>query len=83
MILNYTTVPLSGQAIPRNGGNEDEIRDFAGPDFIEARDGRVWIRVAEGLAEVHPGWLVAREEGELVLYAPGAFRRHVPAFPVS
>lgn len=89
-LIRYTTSPVSGEAVPfeLDRSNEDEVRKFAGEDATGPDDGAgpddggVWVRVAEGKAQVHPGWVLAREEGELTVYAPGAFRRHVPAVSV-
>jgi hypothetical protein len=79
-LIRYVTAPVTGEAVKFDGLNEAEIRDFAGPDFLDAAGGRVWVRNAEGPVEVHPGWFLAREEQgpSLIVYAPGAFSRAVP-----
>lgn len=76
-IVNYVTVPAAGKAVQFTGQNADEIREFAGPDFLQASGGRAWVTTGDGPAELHRGWLAAREgEGEpLMVYSAAAFGR--------
>jgi hypothetical protein len=79
-IVDYVTVPTAGKAVQFTGSNADEIREFAGPAFVDACAGRVWVMTGDGPAELHPGWWAALEgEGEsLLVYSATAFTRRVP-----
>jgi hypothetical protein len=73
----YITKRLTVEAVQWTGTNLDEVRAFAGPDFIDAAgDGHLWIRNAEGPDQIHPGDWMSREPGmPLILHSPAAWSR--------
>jgi hypothetical protein len=86
--FNFTTVPLSGQAVPYTGANQAEISAFAGPGNTESADGEFRVRTPEGMVPLQPGWIVTKQDADgggqdLFAYGPAAFQRHVPGVPVS
>jgi hypothetical protein len=72
----YRSRPLTVEAVQWTGANLDEIREFAGPDFIDVNGERVWIRNTEGPFEIHPGYWISRQPGmPLILHSPAAWDR--------
>jgi hypothetical protein len=76
-MTTYVSRHVTTEAVQWTGENLDEVKAFAGEDFIGVRtsDGHVWVRNAEGPALIHPGyWLSRQRAGQpLVLRSPYAF----------
>lgn len=74
--MEYVTRHLAVSAVQWAGGNTEEIRAFAGSDFLFAADGRVWVRNAAGPWELRLRDWVSREDGKpLIVHSEAAFAR--------
>jgi len=74
--VRYVTKHIIVDAIQWTGHNLGEIRDFAGPDFMEkdATTDNVWVRNAQGPYAMRTGYWVLRQSGHpLRVVSPAAF----------
>jgi hypothetical protein len=67
---------VTADAVQWTGTNTGDIRAFAGPDFLFAEDGRVWVRNAAGPWELELRDWVSRQDGKpLMVHSEAAFAR--------
>ena len=74
MTEDVETVPLKGKQITLDGTNADEVRAFAGSDYIGSDGTRVAFRTYTGeIVLANPGWVFIRwEDGSHTVSVPGA-----------
>jgi hypothetical protein len=74
--MRYVTRQLAVEAVQWTGSNTEEIRAFAGTDFLFTEDGRVWVRNAAGPWELKLRDWISREDGKaLIAHSEAAFAR--------
>jgi hypothetical protein len=74
----FTTISRRAEVIQWDGVNDDEIRDFIGPDNFNKHDGQAQIRTngeSDIWRNLHPGFRIVRDikTGFSVVFSPGSF----------